>query len=118
MALALPPGKKREAFLEKARLADLGAHQWLADSAQASAVQNPLITPTRVLIRPEAVRRVTTRQTCLAGSAAVAAQGQSCPAPRPQVPEAVSDIDGKMKRPPIGGLFPSFLRLNIRRLYA
>jgi hypothetical protein len=31
MALALPPGKKRDAFLEKARLADLGAriNGWL-----------------------------------------------------------------------------------------
>ena len=34
MALALPPGKKRDALLEKARLADLGAriNGWLVSS--------------------------------------------------------------------------------------
>jgi hypothetical protein len=30
MAATLPPGKKQDALLEKARLADLGAPQWLA----------------------------------------------------------------------------------------
>jgi hypothetical protein len=38
MALALPPGKKRDALLEKARLADLGAriNGWLV---------SPKVTP-------------------------------------------------------------------------
>jgi hypothetical protein len=39
MALALPAGKKRDALLEKARLADLGAriNGWLAAPALLSA---------------------------------------------------------------------------------
>lgn len=44
MALALPPGKKREALLEKARLADLGAriNGWLV---------SPKLTPPRTFKR-------------------------------------------------------------------
>ena len=41
MALALPPGKKRDALLEKARLADLGAriNGWLATPELAASVK-------------------------------------------------------------------------------
>jgi hypothetical protein len=44
MALALPPGKKRDAFLEKARLADLGAriNGWLPAPELAPIKSIPL----------------------------------------------------------------------------
>jgi len=44
MALSLPPGKKRDALLEKARLADLGAriNGWLAAPELAPVKSMPL----------------------------------------------------------------------------
>ena len=44
MALALPPGKKRDALLEKARLADLGAriNGWLVAPELAPVKSVPL----------------------------------------------------------------------------
>jgi hypothetical protein len=52
MALALPPGKKRDAFLEKARLADLGAriNGWLPAPEQVPVKVVNAIAPAYGLI--------------------------------------------------------------------
>jgi hypothetical protein len=52
MALALPPGKKRDAFLEKARLADLGAriNGWLPARELVSVKSVDAIAPAHDVI--------------------------------------------------------------------